>query len=192
MGNPVSRHLPPVALAISGRIASGKSSLAQGLASTLRWKQASFGDYVRFVAIERGMEPTRANLQTIGAQLVDEDPTGFVSAVLQHAGWIKEEPIIIDGLRHIVILETLRQLLSPLSLKLILVTVGDDVRGERLKSRSDGLAECLQVVEAHSTEQDVRGDLLAFADLSVDGSKPLNQLVVEVVEWVSGLTTCDR
>jgi dephospho-CoA kinase len=180
-----------VALAISGRIASGKSSLTQDLACALGWRRASFGDYVRVVAAERGMEPTRTNLQELGAQFVDEDPFGFARAVLQQAGWTEGQPVLIDGLRHVVILEALRGFLHPLPLKLIFVAVDDDVRFERLASRSEGAPEHLQLAESHSTERDVRGDLLAAADLVVDGSKPPQRLVAEVTEWISELSSGD-
>lgn len=181
------RRIYHPALAVSGRIASGKSTLAEGLASHLGWRRASFGDYLRSIATERGMEPTRATLQALGARLVAEDPVGFTRAVLEQAEWEEGHPVVIDGVRHVIILDSLRHVLSPVPLKLIYVAVDDEVQRERLAVRSEGATEHIHDLESHSTERDVRRDLLAAANLVLDGTKPPQELVEEAVAWISAI-----
>jgi dephospho-CoA kinase len=187
-GDLVYRISHPV-LAVSGRIASGKSTLAAGLASHLGWGRASFGNYLRSFAIEQGLDPTRPTLQSLGARLVAEDPVGFARAVLEYAGWREGKPAVVDGVRHVIILDALRHILNPMPLRLIHIVVDDEVQRERLVARSGSKAEHARDLESHSTERDVRSELLAAADLVLDGTKSPEQLVEEVLKWIS--TICN-
>jgi dephospho-CoA kinase len=52
----------PAVVGFSGRIASGKSAISKALAADIGCRRVSFGDYVRKVAAERGLAPTREAL----------------------------------------------------------------------------------------------------------------------------------
>ena len=77
----------PLVLAFAGSIASGKSTLSAGVAQQLGWRYASFGDYVRLVAREQGLDGSRAVLQEVGARLIDQGWKHFCWAVLGQVDW---------------------------------------------------------------------------------------------------------
>src|SRR5580658_2156138 len=62
-----------IVLCISGRIASGKSVLAQRVSAKLGWRTASFSQVLRSTALKRGnAQPTREDLQRIGTERIQD------------------------------------------------------------------------------------------------------------------------
>lgn len=99
--------MKPAAIAFSGSIASGKSTIAAAVAEALHWPCVSFGNYVRFVARSQGLVESREVLQAIGADLVEKDVAEFARAVLAQADWRPGQSIVIDGIRHVTVLDHL-------------------------------------------------------------------------------------
>jgi dephospho-CoA kinase len=172
-----------VVLAFAGRMGSGKTTLTTAVASVLRCKRASFGDYVRHIVTARGLEQTRQNLQEIGTELLEQDKLQFCSDVLHHAGWTPGEALVIDGLRHAETIDLIRKLVSPLRLKIVYLEVDDDIRIERLRARGEGERDVLSLAEAHSSEQQVASILARQAHLIIDSIAPVQECVRRVVEW---------
>src|SRR5437667_11684940 len=90
-----------LAVAFSGKLGSGKTTVSSSLAEALKWPRTSFGDYVREILRSRGLEQTRDNLQRFGTQLLNDDPRAFCRSVLLSCGWTPGDNLIIDGLRHL-------------------------------------------------------------------------------------------
>ena len=180
---PLCRLTMVAVLAFAGRMGSGKTTLTTALARAFGCKRASFGDYVRHVVKARGFEQTRENLQKIGTELLEQDRLRFCSDVLHHAGWTPGEALVIDGLRHAETISLIRQLVSPLGLRIIFLEIDDDIRLERLEARGDGEREALSLAEAHSSEQQVISVLARQADLIIDSGDSVQESVRRVVEW---------
>ena len=85
--------MKPIVLAFAGAIRSGKSELSSGVAGTLGWARVSFGDYVREVAQQRGLDSTREALQAIGVSLIAEGWEQFCRSVLSQAHWQAGQPM---------------------------------------------------------------------------------------------------
>lgn len=167
------------AVGFSGGIGSGKSSLSGIVARSLGWPRASFGDYVRSVLTQRGLDVTRESCQTLGQELFERDSSGFCDAVLLNAGWSPGKPLVIDGIRHIRILDILGRMFEPDGMAFIFVETSRTAREERLRAR-DGLTKPLDVLERHATEVEV-SRLRDRADLILDGESPIEQLSGEVI-----------
>lgn len=176
--------MKPAVIAFSGSIASGKSTLSQETAKTLQWKRASFGDYVRSVAQSRGLANSREVLQAIGADLLQRDMEGFCRTVLAQAGWQLGQPLVIDGIRHVEVLDNLKQIVAPMPLFLVLVTVDESTRTNRLLERGMVDLEKYQHLEQDSTEQQVKSALANIADLVMDSGHPLEENVEQLVSWL--------
>ena len=173
-----------IALAIAGKIGSGKTTVTKSLAKTLGWPRASFGDYVRAVASTRGVPQTRAHLQDLGTLLLRDDPREFCRAVLSNAGWETGQSLVIDGLRHAETIEIIRELVSPAVLRIVLISVSDETRLRRLAERGEGEAATIGTVEAHSSEQQVSSVLASFADLTLIGDEPSDAIVCKLIGWI--------
>lgn len=187
--NPVDRDLlmralEPLVIGFAGKIASGKSTISAEVAKALGWPRASFGDYLRIFAKSSGLGESREVLQEIGASLVAKDVEGFCRAVLTHYQWSAGEPLIVDGIRHAEVVDALRRLVAPLELRLVYIDVDEEARRARLRQDDGDLPEKLQMVERHSTEEQVKNRVPALADLRLPGDKPVVELVSTVVNWV--------
>jgi dephospho-CoA kinase len=172
-----------IVLGFAGKIASGKSAVSRKIADALGWPYVSFGNYVRTIARQRGLDESRQTLQKIGAALIKDNCEQFCWSVLDQADWNPGQPLIIDGLRHIEVVETLRRIISPFILRVIYIEVTDDVRESRLSEEGILDSEQLSQIELHSTEVQVETLLPKTADLIVDGSNTLDDLVSEIVTW---------
>lgn len=99
------------------------------------------------------------------------------------ADWNPGRPLIVDGVRHLEVVQTLRRLVAPCVITLIYINLDKEDHTIRLKSKGiTGSAE-IQAIEKHSTEVQV-ARLLSSADLVLDGDKPVDELVNEIVAWI--------
>ena len=157
--------MKPAVIGFSGRIASGKSAISKALAADIGCRRVSFGDYVRKMAAEQGLAPTREVLQSLGEELEAADVKRFCRAVIDSAKWQSGSSLVIDGIRHVQVLKSLRSLVEPTPLILVFVEADDSVRTSRLAERGEGEDVRLGSVESHSTERDVLEGLPQLADV---------------------------
>ena len=135
-------------LGFSGKIKSGKTTVAEAVASELGIARASFGDYVRSVAYERGLDKNdRDTLQNVGESLIQSGWTQFCTDVLEAANWRGGDSIVVDGIRHEQAIVTIKEITTPQPFRLVHVEVADELRLERLGKNSSDLAK----MDAHST-----------------------------------------
>lgn len=168
------------ALGFSGRIKSGKTSIAKQVADELNVPFASFGDYLRTFVAARGLDSSdRKILQDVGQELFESDLTRFCKDVLVAAGWEKGMCIVVDGIRHVLVLEELKELLQPVPMRLVFINITDQVQAQRLKE--SGSPHSMEVVQSHQTESDVLERLVQFADWKVNGNADLNETIESIV-----------
>ena len=122
----------PKVVAFAGKIGSGKTTITKSLADLLAWPRASFGDYVREAARQRGMKDTREVLQVLGTEILRADPRNFCQSVLAHCGWNAGQNLLIDGLRHEETIEIIKGLTHATTVSIVFVKISEEVRLERL------------------------------------------------------------
>jgi dephospho-CoA kinase len=177
--------MKPIVLGFAGSIASGKSTLSIAVASALGWQRVSFGDYVRTVAQNHGLGDSREVLQAVGASLINLGREQFCKAILAQSNWKPGQPLIVDGIRHAEIVPTMRQIVAPWDFRLVYLVVNESIREARLLERGLTDRQQWQQLEAHSTESHVQTVLPEMADLTVDSTQKIEDLVLEIVTWVS-------
>ena len=177
--------MKPVVLAFSGPIASGKTTIAHAIAETLNWRFASFGDFVRKEAHRRQLESSRKVLQDLGNEIISQGWESFCQAVLVDSGWICGQGLIIDGIRHIEGLETVRKLVSPVPTFLAFVQIDDQTRRARLHEKNILKGRELKRIDTHDTERQVKGILEGVADVIVDGALPVEITVRDLIIWLA-------
>ena len=163
-----------------GKIASGKTSLSRSLAAALNYRWASFGNLVRKEAEKRGLPLSREVLQDLGESLVREDVKRFCVMFLEE--WHPGEPLVVDGLRHLEVLEEFRAIDG--DVRLIYVYAGADTRLMRLLKRGE---EITTRIENHPVEIDDGDMLIKQADLLVDSSLPLEENVRFILSWIEAV-----
>ncbi|MFC1970057.1 AAA family ATPase [Chloroflexota bacterium] len=165
-----------VVLGFTGPIGSGKSTVSKAIADVLGWPRASFGDYVRSVARERGLRQNRETLQTIGPELINAGWGPFCEAVFSQAGWERGSGIVVDGIRHIEAIETIRRMTVPLKFVLVFISIAEADRQSRLVRKGIKDKKEQLRIESHSTETHL-SSLRSKADFIVDGTQSASELV---------------
>lgn len=177
------RSMEPQVIAFSGRRASGKSIVSSEVAKTLKWKWASFGTYLRVAAKNEGVSDSTENLQELGAMFVKE-PDRFCREVLSYSGWQAGEPLIIEGVRHREVMESLRKIVAPLEARLVFLDVEEAERMRRLEEREPSSDERTKAIEEHSTERQVKEILPAEADFRIRTDQEPEAVVRRIIEWI--------
>jgi len=171
------------AIGFSGQIGSGKTTVSQTVSQALQWPRASFGDFVRSVAISRGVAvESREILQEIGASLISKGWPEFCRDVLTAVGWERGSSIVVDGIRHAEAVQHLSEIVAPLPFILVHVNIDEQARNVRLLRR-DGAAAQVEV-ESHSTEAAVKTVLPEIANLSVTATQPIDQIMAEIIAYL--------
>jgi adenylate kinase family enzyme len=171
----------PFVLAFSGSIGSGKTTLSLSIAKALNWPYISFGNYVRTVALLRGLGESREVLQEVGESLIQEGWKQFCKSTLAQATWEPGQFLVIDGIRHVEAVEMLRLLVMPSELLHIHIMVNDFTRKTRLDRRSPADYANMQSIEDHSTEVQVKGQLPQIANLIVAGERSIDDIIHEIL-----------
>lgn len=170
------------AVAIVGRIGSGKTTLASILADRLQCPMASFGSYVRSVALQRGLDPAdRAALQDLGEELIGEGWHSFCCSVLNHGGYVSGA-VVVDGIRHVAAITTIRELVAPTPCGLVAVRARDESRAERLRRRGV-TPEAAHAADAHVGESELH-QVIEHAEFVVDEQDP-SEAADRVLTWLS-------
>ena len=170
----------------AGLSRSGKTFLSTTISGLLGWPRASFGDQVRKVATARGVDTDLEQLLEIGDGLVTNDCEQFCRDVLGAIKWDKDKSVILDGVRHSVVVDTVQGLISPQSFRLVFVETPFETRDRRFREKFVSSGITLSGLD-HSIDRDA-GKLRLMADLIVDGNpgaatKALQGLLKSIQEW---------
>jgi dephospho-CoA kinase len=169
-------------IGIAGGISSGKSTVSEAVATALGCPRVSFGEYVKAITRERALADIRENWQSVGESLVEDDVKEFCAAVLAQVSWKPGMSLVIDGIRHVSVLNTLRAMVAPSDLRLIYISLDKAIRKQRYR-RSWPQERPIEEVEQHSTERQVRTILRNEAQLVVDGKQSVKELVRQLLPW---------
>lgn len=171
-------------IALAGKIGSGKTSIAVALAHKLDCPRVGFGDYVRSEATKRGLNPgSRQVLQELGESLLRQDLDGFCEAVLSQADRAPDGGLIVDGVRHVTVLDTLHRLLSPSPVRLIYLAATDEARQLRLAAAGRWEQDVMAKAEGHSTEADLKTALPGRSDAVIDADRDFNAVLADAFAY---------
>lgn len=168
-------------IALAGLSKSGKSFLAEHLGHKLDWPVLSFGNYVRHLAASNNSQFDFNSLQQLGQSLVDAGPENFVEAVLKHGNFNAKNNLVLDGVRHVEVLDALQAYVEPNPVKLVLIEASLEVLSQRHHEAGQEIADML----AGPAEQQVQSILANRAILSLDGNKPVHYSIKKILELVT-------
>lgn len=177
----------------SGRVGSGKTSVSEAVSRHFNWPRVSFGDYVRKIAQERGLDSSsRSVLQTLGESLFNNGVEEFCKAVINEVKWSYPRSLVIDGIRHQDVLYKLKEIVAPSHLVLVYIYVNEDHRLQRMVQR-DGLNQNdVTAIDEHSTEKDTKVILSQIADIRINGEQSLDIMVREIANHLKCHLNCVR
>jgi dephospho-CoA kinase len=182
------RKAPPSAvLSFAAPIEGGKTTVSIGVATRLGAPHVSFGGYLRRLAQEKGLEVTREVLQDLGNELVSHDVRAFCEDVLEQQPWHPGRPLIIDGVRHVEVLDALAEILAPAEGYLIYIKVDRTTQAKRLEHDELRHEKSLEELEKHPAELQVRSKLPDRASLVLDGTQRPDELTQKVIDFLEAM-----
>jgi cytidylate kinase len=170
-------------IAFSGSSHTGKTTLARLLASHLQCKFASFGEYVRSEASRKAIpRPSRRDLQDMGQNLVERDLVPFCRAVLAAADFRPGDRLILDGVRHKEVLQTISKLSQGQPVALIYLHTA--LKNRMARDESSASEQDLQLEDSHKVESQVHSELRELADLVVETSQGPSSTLSHILSWI--------
>jgi dephospho-CoA kinase len=167
-----------IIIGISGKMGSGKTTLAKLLSSTYDIPIVSFGDYVRSEAKKRDLVESRILLQELGQSMLEKDAVAFCKNVL-YSKWDGKTSLIVDGIRHRSVYEIIWQLVAPRKFILIYVASIDSIRLKRLNISS------FNNIDNHATEIEITNYLESISDIKINNNDGLFSLGNQIKEMMS-------
>ena len=159
-------------IGICGRICSGKSYVADLIASEFSFPVASFGSYLKFYCEKNNLPTDRKYLQNLGQNFAEKEPIQFVINVIDHFIG-NRNAIIIEGIRHHSIFEIINTLSE--NTMSIFVDADQETRYNRYvqrKKNSDKLKTPSQFIKLDNHP----------VEIEIESLKPLCDIVVDSTE----------
>ena len=179
--------LSGLVICFSGKIGSGKTAVSELVAQKLGWKRASFGQFVRHLVTQEGGDPTnRKQLQDTGQARESRDVGAFCRDMLDHFEVAQDENLVIDGIRHVSVIDKLTELLHPRSVYLLHLQASATARASRASSRGDKSGD-FERASRHTVENDLEDDLPRRADRVLDATAPLEEVVSQCMRALDSL-----
>jgi dephospho-CoA kinase len=91
---------------------------------------------------------------------------------------------VVEGVRHLKAVEELRLLAEPSRFVLVYIDTPEECLLKRLPEKGIADVEALRQFEAHITEADVTSNLKNVADLVLDGTQQVDDLVKQTAAYV--------
>lgn len=138
---------------VSGKICSGKSTLAKKIAEDTGYLLISFGGILKDHLVKSDLPVTRESLQRIGQELIDQlGYEGFLRWSIEHSPQIQwNGPLIVDGLRHVAIYSCLVEMFPRGVLVYCVCDLGTQLA--RLIARDQISESWARQILSHETEQ---------------------------------------
>jgi len=165
-----------------GMTCSGKSTIANELCKEISYKKASFGGYLFNYAQKNNLDTKKDTLQVIGQNFVEIDYKTFLSNVLEfsQAG----ENVIFEGVRHIVMLDEIKQISS--NVITFFIDTPFELRYQRFNQReADKITkDHFLSLDNHPVEKEIT-ILKESCDFVLDGRNSIAAILDEVISKIN-------
>ena len=169
-------------IAVSGKLRSGKTHLTRELSRQLGWPRVAFGEYVRLAVEQEGGDPcSRTELQDYGQSRIATDVFDFCRSVLGQIDYDRHTNIIVDGIRHVSVLEAIQQICTPKQTRLVYIECADETRYARARN-SEIKEHVFTEQNQHPVELESGETLKNLANLIVSGEGNQFEVVQHTIE----------
>lgn len=163
-------------ICIVGKIASGKTTLANELAVAMKGEQFSISDYLKYCLKEKGVKnPSRTQLQELGEDFISKGYENFCENFLKFISYDDHKTYIIDGIRHKNFFTALCNKSYPINPLLVFLNVDNEVLDQRKNERQEAEYDERRLAEGNLI------DLFKLADIII---KTKDKNVVEIVDEI--------
>ncbi len=166
-------------IGVSGKISSGKSTIAHFIADKYKIPYVSSGDFLRKYCASNNLPADRISLQDLGQKFVDKDPQLFFQNIAFSQG--EQDYIIFDSIRHLAGIDFIKEI-SEKSI-LIYMDVEDKILYDRYYQRHKegdevkSFEEFLKV-NHHGTEKEIE-EVKKYADITIRPEDNYEKILTE-------------
>lgn len=173
-----------ISLIISGKICSGKSTIAKVISEKYGVPIASFGGYLRNYCQENEIEITRKNLQDIGENFIQKDAKMFLDEVISFSSK-GSRSLIFEGVRHKTILNLIKGISK--KSKMMYVFADKEIRYKRFIARAENDSVSIEefdVNDNHIVESEIE-QIKNECDLITDTSSSSIEEMAAKIEIIT-------
>lgn len=170
-------------IAFSSGLGQGRGPVSWEVAAALRCDRVSFGEFLGEKIKDLGRSPTREELQELGERMVLTNVEGLCEDVLGKK-WNRnaKTTLIVDGVRHVPVLEKLKKLAGKGKVVLVHVSAPEDVCEQWYQGKVKA-SQALKILREHSTESDTTEKLPKVANIQFEAhAEPIGSLVESLME----------
>lgn len=172
-----------------GKNGAGKDTVLKIIAERYRVPIISIGDMVRGIAKERGIEPTRGNLNDISKGIFAKHGTDwFIRRVIEKADALDAPLIVVTGIRTYVDVKELQDHYGPDFMLIHVKVSDDDTRLERARVRgTERDPKTMEDLHRHDAREEKSfgvSKATALANYTIPNNGDLEDLHAEVDAWV--------
>ena len=121
---------------LSGKIGSGKTTIGKLWAQKVNGVHCSVSDFLKAQLMKEGVnEPSREQLQELGESYIKKGYVSFVNQVLNYIGEYDKQNVVIDGVRHIKFLNSLKMICYPIPVYEIVLDANEKTLIEHINNR---------------------------------------------------------
>lgn len=167
--NQNEHSISPSIICVSGPIAGGKTYYAKLIAEGMKCKQVSVSDYLKNIAINNGMEDIqRTILQQIGEEQINLGWSEFCRRFLLFAEWNPSKTLIIDGIRHIEFVDSIKRICATPNVKIVFIDEDNKIITQRLEQRKEGVIDLSSSAEGNLEALYLNADVVIQPSLCDD------------------------
>ena len=173
----------PIIIGLSGAIASGKSIISAKLAEILGGAKYTFSDMLKNEMKKRNLEINRENMQHFSSGFIRElGYPGFTEALLKELKPDSPKVIIIDGIRHIGVLDYLSSKYSHFIS--IYVEADFDTRYERYIQKNNTNKQQFMAICSRDTESEIK-DIKILSNIHINNNVDDLHLISKTCEDIA-------
>lgn len=178
-------------IVIAGPVGANKAVLSEALTTSLAGaSMVAFSDHLKRVCARMGIEPTYANLQNLGLNVIEQQGfLGYCVATVREAK-LGAPVVVVDGLRHVLGANAIRRLNRPNEAILIYVNVTPEEQREHLLAKREPEARHRAILE-HPVEAEST-IIRHLADRVVGSASDAASVVADLQEMFIEKRTQDR
>jgi hypothetical protein len=169
----------------AGRSKSGKTRLSAQVAQETSAGVGSFGNAVRAEARARHLDASDFEvLMELGARLMAEDRERICQVVLSEGGWPDREIVLLDGVRHLSVIKTVKRIIAPAAFRLVVVDTSPESRRKRFQQAHSASSTTLEQIDIHPVSSEVDA-LSQIADYHADGETANLSVIATIASLIS-------
>lgn len=182
-------------ICLAGPRASGKSTTAKFLGNLLGWSVFSFGDFLRDLACQNGLDSENLLvLQDLGLKMINQGWDFFCQSFLTFYDY-NGDNAVIEGIRHVEAVTTLAKLTNK-PVFLVYLDIDEHTQNVRVLSRNRGE---YHGHSSHTVEQHVEGEVKNAADCIINSNVSTEIVVKSIIDtlpelgaWITYSNTRDH